>query len=203
MKQMTYKQYRAIDITMLCLMTAVFEYIICLATNEWATLQAMAVSITLTMTCIAALRWNCYAVIIAIVGSLSYSMAYKADFWQILCFSGGSLFCILAIPLLKALGKENVRADFIKRSFFATTVYVAIVLGKWLISSFISGFSINSLKLLFTTDILSLVFAIVVLTLVKNLDGILEDQKAYLIRLDKERRETEEANQSDPFNDPY
>ena len=202
MKQITFKQYRSIDLSILCVMTAVFEYIVCLATNEWATLQAMAISITLTMTCITAFRWSYFAVFPALVGSVSYVIAYGADIKQIVYFCGGSLFCILTIPLLEKLGKESVRADFIKRSFFATIVYVAIALGRWLIS-LVFNFSVQSLILLLTTDVLSLLFAILVLTIVKNLDGILEDQKAYLLRLDRERRETEEANLSDPFNDPY
>jgi hypothetical protein len=202
MKQITFKQYRTIDITILCVMTAIFEYIVCLATNQWATLQAMAVSITLMMTCITAFRWSYFAVFPALIGSLSYSLAYGADLKQIIYFCGGSLFCILTVPLLKKLGKESVRINFVKRSFYAITVYIAIAIGRWLIS-LIFNFSLQSLILMLTTDILSLLFAIVVLTIVKNLDGILEDQKAYLLRLDKERREIEEANQSDPFNDPY
>lgn len=202
MKQISFKQYRAIDIVMLCIMTAFFEYIVSLATNQWFILQAMSVSITLMMTCITAFRWSYYAVFPAVVGSLAYSIASAAEFKQLFAYCGGSVFCIIAIPLLIKMGKEKVRIDFLKRSFFAITVYISMAIGRWLLS-LLFEFSLNSLVLLITADILSLLFAIIVLTIVKNLDGILEDQKSYLLRLNKERRETEESNQSDPFNNPY
>ena len=202
MKQITFNQYRNIDITLLCLMTAVFEAITCVATNKWFVLQAMAISITLTMTCITAFRWSEWALIPAFVGSLSYCIASKADLKQIFIYCTGALFCILTIPLLKKLGKESVRKDFIKRSLFAIAVYVIIALSRWLLSLPFK-FDFDTLVLLITTDVLSLLFAIIVLSIVKNLDGILEDQKSYLLRLDRERREIERENQSDPFNDPY
>ncbi len=200
MKQITFKQYRAIDLVMFCAITAVFESILCMATNQWFVIQAMSVTLTLTMTCITAFRWSYYAAFPAIVGSLAYCIVSKADIKQAVAYCGGSLFCLIAIPLLEKLGKDKVRADFIKRSAFVTVVYLATAMGRWLISLL---FEQGSLALLITVDILSLLFAIVVLTLAKRLDGVLEDQKSYILRLDKERREMEESNQSDPFNDPY
>lgn len=208
MKQISFKQYRAIDVAMLCAITAIFEFIVCLATNRWFVLQAMSVSITLAMTCITAFRWGKLAIIPSLVGSISYCAAYGSlsesglSIQQILTHCLGSLFCVLAIPILEKLGKETLRKDFIKRSAFVTLVYIIIAVGRCLISLLL-GESINSLTAFFTVDVLSLLFAIVVLTLVKDLDGVIEDQKAYILRLDRERREEEEANANDPFNDPY
>ena len=208
MKQISFKQYRSIDVAMLCAITAFFEFIVCLATNQWFVLQAMSVSITLAMTCITTFRWGKLAIIPSLVGSISYCIAYGSvsktglSFQQISAHCLGSAFCILAVPILEKLGKENLRKDFIKRSAFVTIVYILIAIGRCLISLLL-GASINSLPAFFTVDILSLLFAIVVLTLVKDLDGVIEDQKAYILRLDRERREEEGAKNNDPFNDPY
>ena len=46
-----------------------------------------------------------------------------------------------------------------------------------------------------TTDIMSLVFAVLVIALFRKTDGMLEDQKAYLFRLDKQKKDTQ--------NEPY
>lgn len=202
MKQITFKQYRSIDLVMLCIITALFESIACLATNQWFVLQAMSVSITLTIVCITAFRWGKLAVLPSLVGSVAYCFISGASFKQLVIYCCGSFFCIFAVPILDKLGKENIRTDFVKRSAFATLTYILVVLGRWLVS-LLFELSFNSLMTFFTVDILSLLFAVVVLTLVKGLDGILEDQKAYLIRLDKERREEEQAKHSDPFNNPY
>jgi hypothetical protein len=95
-----------------------------------------------------------------------------------------------------------VRNDFIIRSFYAIVAYILFALGRWLLS-LLFEVSLNNLVVFLSTDILSLLFAIVVLTLAKGGDGLLEDQKSYLLRLDKERREEEEADLSDPFNNSY
>ena len=202
MKQITFKQYRTIDLVFLSLIAAIFESVATLATNYWFVKQPMAVSITLTITCIAALRWSEYALIPSLIGSIMHCIISGATIEQFLYYCAGSLLFLISIPLLKKLGKEKVRNDFIIRSFFAIVTYISIALGRWLLSLLFEA-NIKSLVIFLVTDILSLLFAIVVLTLAKGVDGLLEDQKSYLIRLDKERREEEEANLSDPFNDPY
>lgn len=198
MKQITFKQYRSIDIVILCFLTAVFESIVCMATNKWFVLQAMAVSITLTMTCIAAFRWNELAIFPCLVGSLSYGIVSKATLQQIIVYCTGSLFCLIPILLLNRLNKEKIKKDFIKRTAFVATVYIFTALGRWILSLIFEQ-NIGALIVFITSDILSLLFAIIVLTIVKNVDGLLEDQKSYLLRLEREKQEEEKANASDPF----
>ena len=43
-----------------------------------------------------------------------------------------------------------------------------------------------------TTDIMSLVFAVLVIALFRKTDGMLEDQKAYLLRLDQQKKDTQD-----------
>lgn len=202
MKQITFKQYRTIDLVFLSLIAAIFESVATLATNNWFVKQPMAVSITLTITCIAAFRWSYYAFIPALVGSLMHCITSSATIEQFIYYCGGSLLFLVSIPLLKRIGKEKVRNDFIIRSFYAIVAYISFALGRWLLS-LLFEVSLNNLVVFLSTDILSLLFAIVVLTLAKGGDGLLEDQKSYLLRLDKERREEEEADLSDPFNNSY
>lgn len=40
-----------------------------------------------------------------------------------------------------------------------------------------------------TTDIISLLFAEVIVVLLRKVDGMIEDQKSYLLRLEEERKE--------------
>ena len=208
MKQISFKQYRTNDIVILTIMTAFFESLLCIATNSWFVLQAMSVSITLAMTCIVAFRWGGFAVIPSFVGSMAYCITYNLisekdlSGQQILTYCCGSVFCLIAIPLLIKLGKENVRKDFVKRSALAVIIYILIAVGRCLFA-LMFGENVEALSAYFTVDILSLLFAIVVLTVTKDLDGMLEDQKAYILRIDRERREEQEANTQDPFNDPY
>ncbi len=198
MNQITFKQYRNIDIVIFCILTAVFEAIASLATNRWFVLQAMAISITLTMTCITMMRWNTFAVLPSFIGAFVYCVASGGAIQQYVIYCGGSLFCLLALPILKKIGKEKVRSDFLRRTAFATLTYIFVVIGRW-VFSLIFEQSIKSFLPFLTTDILSLLFAVVVLALAKNIDGLIEDQKSYLLRLDKERQEEQDANLNDNF----
>lgn len=198
MKQITFNQYRLIDLTLLCVITGVFEAIASIATSQWFSLQAMAISITLTLTCITAFRWNALAAIPSFIGSFVYCACTNGNLQQFIVYCGGALFCLITIPLLNKLGKEKARVSFAHRVCFILATYLAITIGRWLIS-LIFEFTLVTLLPFITTDILSLLFALVVLSAIKSSDGLIEDQKAYLFRLEKERMETQKANLNDPF----
>lgn len=198
MKQITFKQYRMIDLSILCILTAFFEAIATLASDKWFNLQAMTVSITVAMTCITFMRWSRYALLPSFIGAFVYCTVIGGTTQQYLIYCGGSLFVILAFPLLERLTKEKVRKDFIFRTIFTVAVYVFLTLGRWT-CSLPYVYSLNTFVTFFTTDILSLLFAIVILFLAKNLDGLIEDQKSYLLRLEKERQKEQEENLNDPF----
>ena len=198
MKPLTFKQYRQIDLTILCIITAVFEAIATLASNQWFALQAMTVSIVLTLTCITMMRWGPYAALPAFIGAFVYCYISKATLPQYFIYCLGSLFCLLPLPLLLILGKERVRNNFVIRMLFIIETYLVIGVGRW-ICSLPFDFTINTLSVFIFADILSLLFAIVVLTIAKNVDGLIEDQKSYLLRLDRERKAEQEANLNDPF----
>lgn len=198
MKQLTFNQYRKIDLTLLCILTAVFEYIATMATSRWFNLQAMAISITIAMTCIAMFRWGAYAVFPAFIGSAAYCIALGAQVRFFVIYCGGSLLCLAALPVLLAFGKENARVSFFKRSVFAVATYLAFIIGRWLFS-LIFEFRFDSFIRFITTDVLSLLFAIVVLALLKNVDGMIEDQKAYLFRLEREKKEKPTSPPQDEF----
>lgn len=199
MNQITFKQYRSIDLTLICVITAVFETVATLATNKWFNLQAMAISIMLTMTCIALMRWSAYAVIPSVIDSLTFCIVSSATPIQYIIYCGGSVFSLLSLVIIKRIGKEKLRHDFVWRLIFVSFTYLSVVFGRWLISLIFEP-SLMSFLTFITTDILSLLFAVVVMSLLKGTDGMIEDQKEYLLRLDRESKEEESANLNDPFS---
>ena len=198
MKQITFKEYRKIDIFILCFLTAFFEAIASLASDRWFNLQAMTVSITLALTCITFMRWNLYALLPSLVGAFVYCTIIGGNIQQFLIYCGGSLFIAIVFPLIKKITKEKIRKDFFFKMVFASSMYLSLTIGRW-ICSLPFEFSITTFLTFLGTDILSLLFAIVVLAIAKNVDGLIEDQKSYLLRLERERKEEQEANLNDPF----
>ena len=185
--QITFKQYRNIDIGILCIVTAVFEAIATLATSKWFAGQPMAISITLALILISMHRWGAYAGAVAAVGGAAFCIFSSASAEHFLIYCVGNLFALSALLCFKLYGKEAVRRSFLKTLLYAVIAYASVAFGRFLLSlPFGGGFS--DLVGFLTSDILSLLFAVVILYVMRGTDGLIEDQKAYLLRLEKQRQ---------------
>ena len=188
MRQITFKEYRNIDLAILAAITFVFEVIATLAAAKWFPAQPIAFSITVAMICVVMMRWSGYAAIHAAVGGFAFCAASGATIEQVLVYCIGNVFALGALLLIRLWGKEELRKDPFKRSMFAVTAYMGAVLGRWLVSLLFGG-DLTALVVYATTDIISLLFALIVLNLLAKSDGMIEDQKTYLLRVQREKEE--------------
>ena len=188
MEQITFKQYRTIDLTIWTVLTILFEAITTMASTKWFAGQPVAISITLTLVCVVMMRWSGYAAITALAGGFIFCMISGGSPEQYLIYCSGNLFALLALLLVRAWGKEQIRDSKWKIFFFVLAAYILMAAGRGTVSLLFGGDAM-AYVVFATTDIISLLFAVVVLILLKGLDGMIEDQKAYLIRQEKERRE--------------
>ena len=187
--RMTFSQYRRMDILIFTVLTAVFECIATLATAKWFWSQPVAISITLSLILIVMHRWGAYAAIVAAVGGITFCIASGAEIEHYLIYAIGNTFAITSLIYFKIFGKESVRKSFLKTLLFATTSYLSVVLGRWLVS-LIFGAGFAELVAFLTTDLITLLFAVVILYGGRGVDGLIEDQKQYVIRVNK-KEETE------------
>ena len=194
MKQITFKEYRMVDLMLLTVLVIVFEAIATYASGKWFNLQAINISVTLVLVCIAMMRWSGYAAIQAVVGGFVYCIAAGATKEQCIIYCVGNIFSLVALLLIKIYGKEKIREGKMKLACFAIVAYIGMAIGKTLVSLFFGG-DAGAFIVYVTTDIISLLFAVILLILLRKSDGMLEDQKAYLFRLERERKEEEGANE--------
>lgn len=192
MNQITFKQYRTIDLILLTILTAVFEAVTTMATTKWFYAQPIALSITLALVCVTMMRWSGFAAVPAAVGGFVFCVVSGATAEQYLIYCVGNLIALIALILIKLFGKEKIRNGTVKLLLFGFIAYVGMVLGRWLVSLFFGG-DLMALVVYATTDIMSLVFAEIILLLFRKSDGMLEDQKAYLFRVERERKEEAES----------
>ena len=191
MNQITFKQYRTIDVIILVALTIFFEAITTMATIKWFALQPVALSIGLAMVCVAMLRWGWQAAFLAFASGFAFCALSGATGEQFLIYCIGNIGALLGMVWFKAFGKEGVRGSKAKLLLFGTTGYVGMVIGRSILS-IILGDSWGAFVTYATTDIMTPVYAVLVLLLFRKTDGMLEDQKAYLLRLDRERKETQD-----------
>lgn len=188
MKQMTFEQYRSVDITIWTAMIILFEAITTLATTQWFYSQPVAMSISLALICAVMMRWDGYAAIQAVVGGFVFCIISGATIEQYFIYCIGNVFTLVALVLIKIWGKEKIRESAAKLTIFVVFAYIGMIVGRWGVSLFFGG-DFMALVVYATTDIISLLFAIIVLNLLRKTDGMIEDQKSYLFRIEREQKE--------------
>lgn len=192
MNNLTFKQYRNIDLCIFSVMLAVSEAITTLATNVWFGAQPIAMSTTLLFICMIMMRWSWLAFIPACLGGAVFCITSGASREQFIVYIVGNCFALLCLIWFKFFKKEEIRKSVFKLMLFVLSAYLSMQLGRWIVSLPLGGRPID-LLLFITTDIISLLFAVVVMLLMRKTDGMIEDQKAYLLRLQREREENANA----------
>lgn len=177
------------DILIFSVLTVVFECIATLATSKWFAAQPVAISITLTLILIVMHRWGAWAVIIAAVGGITFCITSGAGIEHYLIYGVGNIFALTSLVYFRIFGKDGVRKSFLKTLLFASSSYLSVAVGRWLVS-LIFGAGFSELVAFLTTDLITLLFAVVILYSCRGIDGLVEDQRQYVIRIN-EKKETE------------
>lgn len=183
-RQRTWKEYRAIDLTLLGMALAIFEFIIVRAANWWFPGQPFTVSLAAAMTAIVYMRWGAWGAIHAVEAGFIFCFFSGATGGQFLIYCVGNLFSLFAVLLLKAFGKERVRTGHLSL-IFPLLVQVLMQGGRAAVALLLGARPGDTLGF-FTTDSLSLLFTFVIIWIARKLDGVYEDQKHYLLRIHAE-----------------
>ena len=191
--KISFKQYRAIDLMLIFLAAA--EALIVTASNSWFPDEIYVLSPTVALVCIVMMRWDFFAAIHAVGGGLALCIASGARPEQYLIYCVGNCFALLALLWFKFCGKALIRSKIVFTVLYTVSAFLAVQVGRWLMGLILGGRAEDILSFL-TTDSLSLLFAVVVVLLARKLDGVFEDQKSYLFRIQKEKLK-EELNEGD------
>ena len=184
-RQRTWKEYRTIDLALLGLALAVFEFIIVSAANWWFPGQPFTVSLAAAMTSIVYMRWGAGGAIHAVEAGLVYSFFSGGTWGQLIVYCVGNLFSLFALLLLKVYGKERVRTGYLSL-VFPLLVQVLMQGGRAVVALGLGAGPADAVRF-FTTDSLSLLFTFVIVWIARKLDGVYEDQKHYLLRIHAEK----------------
>ncbi|MCM1164492.1 MAG: hypothetical protein NC299_06160 [Lachnospiraceae bacterium] len=187
MNNISFKQYRAIDLGIMAVILAVVEALTAKAASSWFPMEFYALSPSIAVICIVMMRWGGFAALHAVVGGAAYCLALGASAEQFAVYCVGNCAALVSLVLIKALGKRKIKDSALFTVIFTVLAFVGTELGRGLVS-LIFGSPIDSVLRFFATDSLSLVFAVVVVLISRRVDGLFEDQRDYLIRTEAERR---------------
>lgn len=150
-------------------------------------------SLTVPFVLLVMMRWGWVSVFYAVGDAVLLTALNNPTVWQsyVAYVLGSSAILLLLIPL-HFIGKQKVASKWYLTALF-------VLLG-WLLLNLVASFvqflcgesfigSLIGNMILGVHGYLSLAIGIALLLLLRRLDGMFEDQKHYLIRMDKERKE--------------
>ncbi len=186
-RQLTLAQYRGVDLALFALILGGCEYVVTRAARAWFPGQLYTVSLTAAVCAIVLMRWGAWAGLHALLGGAVFWLASGGSGPQLAIYAVGNLGCLLTLPLLRGSGKAKIRGDKLCTILFALAVALAMQLGRAAVALALGTEPGNCVGF-FTTDTLSDLFAMVVVSLAGRLDGVFEDQKTYLRRLQAQQK---------------
>jgi len=185
-RRMTAGLYRTVDLSLFAMMLLVFENIIIFASIRWFPGQPYTVSLVPAVVAIVLVRWGPWAAIHAVLGGLIVCIQARTDVSRYLVYCIGNLLPLALLPLLSKWRREQgVWKDSAGVLGYGIAVLLLIQAGRAVMTMIFGAGPVLALGC-FTTEAITDLFTLVILWIVRRLDGILEDQRHYLRRIQEE-----------------
>jgi len=185
-RQFTFSQYRTIDLALFAGMLLLFEFLIVTAATKWFPAQPYIVSVVGAVAAIVMMRWGPFGAIHAVLGGAIFCLMSGAGAEDYIIYCAGNLLSLLSLLLIRWFGEAQIRQKPLLAMLYAFTTQLLMQVGRMLVAFVLGHPFINCVGFI-TTDVLSWIFTMVIIWIVRNVDGLFENQKSYLLRLQKER----------------
>ncbi len=183
-KPRTLAQYRLIDLLLTAFLLIISQTAIYLAATTIFADQLYIVSPVAVITVLVMMRWGAYGLIHAALGGVLLAALSHGSFNQFLIYGLGNLAAGLTLLVVKGERKEKILRDTLLTMAFAASVQVLMQAGRAIVA-LISGAPFGLCLGFFTTDLLSLLFTVCIAALCRRVDGLFEEQRHYLKRINQ------------------
>jgi len=197
-QQMTFRQYRAMDIAMFTVLMCVCETLITLGATRWFPAELYTLSVTPAVTAIVMVRWGGFAAIPAVLGAFVFCLASGATLSQYAIYCIGNLAALALTGFLYQGKWKRLHEQVLLALLYGLLTPLLMQLGRAVIALALG----NSLAVcggFIATDALSTLFAVLIMWITRRLDGMLEEQKHYLRRIAEEQEKERQAQVNDPW----
>ncbi len=164
---------------------AVTQAVTVLAASHWYRDQLYMVSPAAAIVALVMMRWGAWAGIHAVVCGGVLCLASGAGAFQYLIYCGGNLLALAALLLLRFPGKAVIRKNVVWSLGFALLVQILMQLGRAGLALAL-GYAPETCFGFLTTDALSGLFTLLIIGIARRTEGLFEDQKSYLLRIQSE-----------------
>lgn len=188
------KQYRATDLFLFAVILVIFDLLVHFATKWLADAAAMYMfALTIPIVLLIMMRWGWSAIFFAVGDAILLTVLNNPTVWQsYITYSVGNAAILLLLIPMHFINKQKIAGKWYLTALF-------VVLG-WIISNLVCSvaqciFGVGFVRAILANisfginGLLSLAIGMVLLLILRKLDGMFEDQICYLKRLDRERQE--------------
>ncbi len=198
-RQITFAQYRGIDLFLMTAMLLMAEFGIHIAKATVFAGQLFQASPSGAIVALVMMRWGSWAAIPAVLGGFLYG-SLRGGVWPFgIEYGLGNLLALAAMLWFK-MGKDKLRQNMLATMAYGLTVQLLMHLGRGCVAFVLglldpsllpAGQRFLPLEAFFgfiTADSLSILLTVVALWIVRRIEGLFEDQKSYLLRIQQERQ---------------
>lgn len=193
---MSLGKYRAIDLSFLMFIACGLDAIMLFAKSKFPPMIYFWLSISMAVSLIAIIRWNWWGLIPAVFSACFYILFSNYAMGVLLTVSVegtmaksltsyalGTLFIAVEMLYLRLVKKERVCSNGWLLILYAVIAFLAVALGRAVVSVFFGENFIISLAGYLQVDSLNLVWTIIILFITNKQDGMLFDQKEYFLEV--------------------
>ena len=180
------KQYRSTDLFLFAIILIAFELVVHFAfigLKGDFTFSPMVPIVLLVI-----MRWGWQGAIFAAVDGVLYCLLNGAGWQSYICYGIGNLSIMSVLLMTRFIGKQKIAGKWGFSALFVVVGWISVVLGRTLIAA-CCGENFLAALLLQLSDLFTLAIGVLIILVLRRLDGMFEDQKHYLLRLDDERKE--------------
>ena len=132
--QITFRQYRAMDILMFTVLVCVGEVLITLGATRWFPAEPYTLSLVPAVTAIVMVRWGGFAAIPAFFGALCFCLASGASLPQYVIYCVGNLAALALTQFLYRFGWKRLHDQVLLSLLYGFLTALMMQLGRALIA---------------------------------------------------------------------
>lgn len=200
----SFSQWRTVDLTVFAAITAIAEIAAHFAAVWFPDAAIYSFSLMLPLVTVVFMRWGWQGIPIAVADGALYCFLNGGDSEQYIAYVVGNGLISAELILIAALGKKKISNSAALSMSLLVIGYSAVNLSRSVVYALLGESFLGAVSFAFgfgDSGLLALVMGAVILFVLRRLDGMFEDQKAYMLRQEEERRR---LNAPDGFGDnPY
>ena len=177
------------DLLFFSFLTCVGEALIVLAATRWFPGEPYTLSLVPAVCAVVMVRWGAWAAVPALLGALTLCLISGAHIHQLLVYCAGNMLALLLLPLLRGGGWKRLQGHVLLALLYGVLAALLMQTGR-AAAALILGSAPGVCIMFITTDVLSTLFSALVVWICRRLDGMLEEQRHYLVRIQEEMKNT-------------